>query len=303
VGQWVSRLYVLSQAPGTGPKAINQWIDKKNQDDIIIREVNKMKIKLSAVLIFFVLLFYNCSDSDVTPTSPEKLLKAFSNAVNSDDNVKAETFFTKECWNARGDSGERFFKQAVRKKFEMKTTDSRVKGKKAVVTADILREGKVVDQVYFYVVEENGMWKFDGMDENRNHVEHYLNDRLPARFDLSGYPGSQELLDMGTKLIGIASTLQEEAQDDPEKQKTLLEGVLIGDSGGIYSGLRLLLEVSNLNLKVVSTHMVDSIQRGAVVINDETGKEKVFIYLAKERNGWKLINCHIGWLSEESILR
>ncbi len=262
-----------------------------------------MKIRLSTVLIFFVLLSYNCSNGDVTPTSPEKLLKAFSSAVTSDDIVKAETFFTKECWNARNDSGERFFKQAVKKKFELKTTNSRIKGKKAVVTADILREGKVVDQVYFYAVEENGLWKFDGMDENKNHVEHYLYDRLPARFDLSGYPGSQELQDLGTKLIGIASALQEEAQDDPDKQKTLLEGVLIGDPGSTYSGLRLLLKVSHLNLKVVSTHMVDSIQRGAVVINDESGKEKVFIYVAKEANGWKLINCHVGWLSEESILR
>lgn len=262
-----------------------------------------MKLKLSVLLISFVLLAYNCSNGDVTPTSPEKLLKAFSNAVNSDDKVKAETFFTKECWGARNDSGERFFKQAVRKKFELKTTDSRIKGKKAVVTADILREGKVVDQVYFYAVDENGRWKIDGMDENKNHVEHYLNDRLPARFDLSGYPGSQELQNLGTKLIGIASALQVEAQDDPDKQKTLLEGVLIGDPGNIYSGLRLLLKVSNLNLKVVSTHMVDSIQRGAIVIKDETEKEKVFIYVAKEADGWKLINCHTGWLSGESILR
>ena len=270
---------------------------------MLMREANKMRLNVSLLLISFVLLAYNCSNGDITPTSPEKLLKAFSNAVKSDDKVNAETFFTKESWNARGDSGERFFKQAVRKKFEMKTTDSRIKGKKAVVTADILREGKKVDQVYFYAVEENGLWKFDGMDENRNHVEHYLNDRLPARFDLPGYPGSQELQDLGTKLIGIARSLQEEAKDDPEKQKTLLGGVLIGDPGSTYSGLRLLLKVSNLNLKVVSTHMVDSIQRGAVVINDETGKEKVFIYVSKEANGWKLINCHVGWLSEESILR
>jgi hypothetical protein len=261
-----------------------------------------MKPKLSVVLIFFVLLVNNCSQGDVTPTSPEKLLKAFASAVNSDDMAKAETLFTKEYWNDRNNSGERFFKQAVRKMFEMKTIDSRIKGKKAVVTTDIIREGKVVDQVYFYAVDENGLWKFDGMDENVNHVEHYLNDRLPARFDLSVYPDSQELQNLGTKLISIAGDLQE-AKDDPEKQKSLLQGVLVGDTGSIYSELRLLLKVSNLNLRMVSTHMVDSIQRGAIVIKDETGKEKVFIYVAKVADGWKLINCHVGWLSEESILR
>lgn len=262
-----------------------------------------MKVKLSVVLIFFVLLAGNCSKGDVTTTSTENLIEAFSLAVASDNKEKAEALFTRECWNARNDSGKRFFKQAVRKKFEMKTTNSRIKGKKAVITADILREGKVVDQVYFYAVDDNGLWKFDGLDENKNHVEHYLNDRLPARFDLSGYSASQELLDLGTKLIDTARTLKAEAENDPEKQKNLLQGVLIGDPGSIYSGLRLLLEVADLNLKVVSTHMVDSIQRGAMVINDETGKEKVFIYVAKEATGWKLINCTVGWLSEESILR
>ncbi|UCH97276.1 MAG: hypothetical protein JSV88_10605 [Candidatus Aminicenantes bacterium] len=262
-----------------------------------------MRLKLNVALIFFVLLAYHCSTGDVTPTSPENLLKALSNAVNSNDKAKAETFFTKECWNARNYPGEQFFTQAVKKKFEMKTTNTRIKGKKAVVTADILREGKKVDRVYFYAVDVNGLWKFDGMDENRNHVEHYLNDRLPARFILSHYPGSQELQELGTKLIGIAASLQEEAKDDPGKQKSLLEGILIGDPGRIYSELRLLLKVSNMNLKVMSTHMVDSIQRGAIVIHDETGKEKIFIYAAKEPGGWKLINCTTGWLSEESILK
>jgi len=262
-----------------------------------------MKQTLSVVTIFFVLLVTNCSSGDVATTSPEKLIKAFSSTVTSEDLAKAETFFTGDCWNARINPGERFVKQALKKKFELKATDSKTRGKKAVVIADILREGKVVDQVYFYAIEENSLWKIDGMDENRNHGEHYLNDRLPARFDLSGYPPSQQLQDLGTRLIGIARPLKEETKDDPEKPKTLLEGVLIGDPGSIYSGLRLLLEASKLNLRVVSTHMVDSIQRGAIVIKDPTGREKVFIYVAKEASGWKLINCTVGWLSEESILR
>lgn len=262
-----------------------------------------MKVKFIVVLILSVLLAYNCSKGDVRPTSPENLLEAFSLAAASDNKAKAESLSTREYWNARNNSGKRFFKQAVKKKFEMKTANSRIKGKKAVITADILREGKVVDQVFFYAVDVNGLWKFDGLDENRNHAEHYLNDLLPARFDLSGYSASQELQDLGTKLIDTARTLKGEAETDPDKQKNLLEGVLIGDPGSIYSGLRLLLKVSNLNLKVVSTHMVAPIQRGAIVINDETGKEKVFIYVAKEATGWKLIDCTVGWLSEESILR
>lgn len=262
-----------------------------------------MKLKLSVLFIFSILLVYNCSSGDLSPTSPENLLAAFSNSVDSDNKVKAETFCTKEFWASDRDSGERFFKQAARKKFEIKKNDVRIKEKKAVVTADIIIKGKVVDQVYFYALEANGLWKLDGMDENKNHIDHYLNDRLPARFNLSEYPGSQELQELGQKFIGIAGSFQGVAEDDLEQRKSLLEGVLIGDPAGIYSDLRLLWQVSNMKLKVVSTHMVDSIQRGAIVINDETGKEKVFIYVAREANGWKLINCTVGWLSEESILR
>lgn len=47
--------------------------------------------------------------------------------------------------------------------------------------------------------------------------------------------------------------------------------------------------------------MVDSIERGAIVIKDESGKEKVVINVAKEADGWKLVNC-ITYLSEESFL-
>lgn len=264
-----------------------------------------MRLKGCVLTIFLVLLvyIYGCSSSggDVTPTSPENLLKAFSAAIQSGDEAKAkaEALCTLEFWKK---SGKRFFKQAVRKKFEMKKNNVQSKGEKAVVTADLIREGKVVDQVYFYTVKQKDEWRFDGMDENKGHIDHYLAGRLPARFDLSDFPGNPKLEELGKKLIEIAGPLKE-AADDTEKQGALLKGVLIGDPGSIYSQLRLLLEIANMKLNVVSTHMVDSIQRGAIVIKDETEKEKVFIYVAKEADGWKLINCHTGWLSGESILR
>jgi hypothetical protein len=255
--------------------------------------------------IFLVLLvyIYGCSGSSgaVAPTSPENLFKAFSAAIQSGDEAKTrtETFCTKEFWK---ESGKSFFKQAAKKKFELKKNNVRVKEEKAVVTTDLLREGKIVDRVYFYAVKENDEWKFDGMDENKGHIDHYLAGRLPARFDLPGFPGSPELEELGKKLIEIAGPLKE-ASDDTEKQGAILKGVLTGNPGSIYSQLRLLLEIAHMKLKVVSTHMVDSIQRGAIVIKDETEKEKVFIYVAGEAGTWKLINCYTGWLSEEALLR
>ena len=262
-----------------------------------------MRLKLSVSLVLFALLAYTtgCSNAGVKPTSPGNLLTAFANALSAGDEAKAETLCTKEFWMEKRDSGKGFFKQAVRQKFQLKKSDVQLEEKRAVVTADIIRNGKVVDQVFCYAVDVNGQWLFDGMDENKNHVAYYMKGDLPGRFYLADYPGSKELEELGTKMIGIARPLQEAAAD-PAKQEPLLKGTLVGNPGKIYSQLRLLLEVAPLELKVVSTHWVDSIRRGAIVIHDETGKEKVFIYVAKEAEGWRLVNCHTGWLSAESIL-
>jgi hypothetical protein len=266
-----------------------------------------MRKKRLVLFVFFVVVvfYFSCSnsgDGDLKSTSPENLSRAFSAAVKSGDEAKAETFCTKEFWNEKRDSGKRFFKQAVRRKFELKTGDVQAREKRAVVSVDIEREGKVVDQVYFYAVETDDQWLFDGMDENRNHAGYYLDGGLPARFYPSDYPGSPELEALGTKLIEIAGPLQE-ASADTEKQASLLKGVLVGDAGKIYSELGLLLKVSNMKLNVVSTHMVASIGRGAIVIHDESGREKVFIYVARETEGWRLLNCYTGWLDGEALLR
>jgi len=262
-----------------------------------------MKFKLILALCILILLGNNCSKGDLSPTSPEKLINAFSSFIAAEDNIKAESCFTKESWKSRNNSGERFFKQAKRKKFEMKYIDSKLNETKAAITADIILKGKAVDRIYFYAIFLNGLWKIDGLNENKNQVDHYINGRLPARFNLSSYSGNEELKALGVKLISIAKTLNDEAKEDPEKKKTMLDGVLSGDPVNTYSGLRLLLKVSDLRLKVVSTHMVGSIKRGTIVINDESGKEKVFLYLKKTDKGWELINCTVGWLSEESLLR
>lgn len=263
-----------------------------------------MRIKPGVLIIFSLLLAcaFNCSNGEMKPTTPENLLSAFNAAGQSNDEAKAETLCTKKFWNAKRDSGKRFFKQLSKKKFEMKKNDVQTKGARAVVTADIIRDGKVVDQVYTYAISQNDLWLIDGMDENENHTDHYLEGRLPGRFHPSDYPGNDELNALGAKLVEIAGRLKE-AVADVEQQESLLKGVFTGDAAKIYSELRLLREAGDLKLKVVSTHMIDSIGRGAIAIYDDTEKEKVFIYVAKTPEGWKLTACYTGWLSAESILR
>jgi hypothetical protein len=265
-----------------------------------------MKIKkilsISIIATFLIFFLGNCSGGgEVKPDSPGNLLKAFNNAVEANDEAKAEPLCTKEFWNEKRDSGKRFFKQAARKKFETKENEVKSQGEKSVVVGDIIRDGKVVDQVFFYCIKQNGQWLFDGMDENHNHIAFYLDGKLPGRFYPEDYPGDKELEALGAKLIEIAGPLKEAA--DPEQQKTLIDSLGIESDPSTYSKLRLLREIGQLNLKVTATHMVAPIDRGAIAVHDETGKEKVFIYTAKTPGGWKLIECTTGWLSAESILR
>jgi hypothetical protein len=254
------------------------------------------------IFSFLLVCMVNCSSGGSVPTSPESTLELFTGAAGADDAVKAETLFTKECWTAKRDSGNRFFKQAVRKKFDMEKKDVKSKGDKAVVTADILREGKVVDKLFFYMIRQNDKWLIDGIDEIDNHVGYYLDGILPARFDILKYPGNKELETLGAKLIEIAGPLKA-AESDPAKQAELLKGVFYGDPGTLFSGLRLLRQVGDLKLRVAGTYWVEPIKRAAIKIFDESEKEKVFIYAAKEADGWKLVNCYTGWLSAEAILR
>jgi hypothetical protein len=262
--------------------------------------------KILGILIiatFLLVFFSNCSGGgEGDASSPGNLLKAFQNAVEDNLTEKAEPLCTQEFWNEERDSGERFFKQAVRRKFELKEKEVKIKGDKAVVASDIIRNGKVVDLVFFYCIKKNDKWQFDGMDENEKHIAYYLEGKLPGRFFPGDYPGDKELEDLGAKFIEIAGPLKD-AAEDAVKQGTILKTSGIELDGSTYSKLRLLREIGQLNLKVTATHMVTPIARGAIVIHDETGKEKVFIYVFKESGAWKLIGCTTGWLSAESMLR
>lgn len=262
-----------------------------------------MKTKSLYLVITTILIVYvtGCSAGPVEPNSPENLLKLFNAALDANDEAKAEGVCTKEFWNEKRDSGRRFFKQVQRKKFQLDKNEARTKGERAVLIIDVIRDGKAVDQVYFYTVNKDQRWWIDGMDENRKHIDYFLDGRLPGRFYPADYNGSKELEELGAKCIEIAGPLQV-AEADPAKQASLLKSVFNGDPNALFNQLRLLRKVGQLKLQVISTHWVDTINRGAIVIHDESGKEKVFLYVVKEDAGWKLVNCYTGWLSAESLL-
>jgi hypothetical protein len=234
-------------------------------------------------------------------SSPEGVLSMFDAAIEKNDEAMAKQACTTGFWDDERDAGKHLFAQSVRKKFKLKKKEVKIQKDRAVVTADIIRDGKKVDLLYFYTTRSSGRWFFDGADENRNHGKYYLKEILPARFYLGDYPSNLELKAFGEKMIQLAPQLKE-AKEDEDKLKSLLEGVLrIKYSPA--SALRLLLEVTNLELKLVSNHWIESLKRGAIEIRDKSGKEKVFIYVVRESGEWRMLACHTGWLASDTVLR
>jgi hypothetical protein len=93
-----------------------------------------------------------------------------------------------------------------------------------------------------------------------------------------------------------------EVKEDEAKLKSLLEGV-VEIKYSPASQLRLLLDSGHLELKLGSNHWIESLQRGAIEIRDESGKEKIFIYVVKENKKWRMLACYTGWLASDTVLR
>jgi len=153
--------------------------------------------------------------------------------------------------------------------------------------------------MFFYAEQSEGKWLFDGANENRNHGTYYLDNKLPARYSLEDYPSSSDLNALAKKIIKLAPQLAEARYND-KKLNALLKGVLKIKYG---SELRLLYEAANLELKIMATHWVKSINRGAIEIRDKSEEEDVYLYMALENGEWRLLACYTGWLSSDAILK
>lgn len=251
-------------------------------------------------LVIFCSLIIGCSEGGDS-SSPEGALSLFGKGIDKNDEALAKQACTEEFWQARRDAGKRLFSQAVRKKFKLKKSEVKANVDRAVVIAEVIRDGKKVDLLYFYLKKIQGKWIFDGVNEDPNHGKYYLKGLLPARFNLEDYPASSELKVFGEKMINLAPQLKK-AKEDEAKLKSLLEGV-VEIKYSPASQLRLLLDSAHLELKLVSNHWIESLQRGAIEIGDESGKEKIFIYVVKENKKWRMLACYTGWLASDTVLR
>ena len=251
-------------------------------------------------IVLFLSLVAGCSRRETT-FSPEEIISVFDTAIEKNDEAMAKQTCTAEFWNDEREACKDFFSQAVRKKFKLEKMEVKIQIDRAVVIADVIRDSEKVDQLYFYVKKSLGKWLFDGVNENQNHVKYYLEKILPARFYLGDYPSNSELAAFGEKMIQLAPRLRE-AKEDEAKLKSLLEGVLKIQYSPA-SALRLLLEVANLEVKLVANHWIESLKRGAIEIRDKSGEQQVFIYVVRESGEWRMLACHTGWLASDTVLR
>lgn len=113
-------------------------------------------------------------DAVVEQNEIDQLWAQFTASILANDEEGAKALCNDEFWASEKDSGQRFFEQAVRKQFELDPKNKRVDGQRACLTADVLREGKRVDTVHFYLERSFNHWQFVAWDEDDKHVEQFL---------------------------------------------------------------------------------------------------------------------------------
>lgn len=157
------------------------------------------------LIIFCALLGRSTASAGDVEAALAAALRNLGTAIEKNDAALAQAQFSAAAWSREGDSGQDFFAQGVRKKFELRLVTTQSKGERAVITTDIAIAGKVVDRVYLYAQPKGGRWLIEALDENRGHIEPFLVGHVAAYFRVEDLPQNPALLKLGTLLIDAAA--------------------------------------------------------------------------------------------------
>jgi len=252
-----------------------------------------MKLRYSYLVLIFCALLGRVASAGDVEGALAAMLKNLSSAIEKNDAALAQAQFSDAAWSRERDSGQDFFGQAVRKRFELRQVGTQSKGERAVVTVDVAVAGKTVDRVFMYAQPKGGRWLIEALDENRGHAEPYLAGHVAAFFRVEDIPQNPALLKLGTLMLDAA-------QGKPGAHEKLYEQVTDTSSVG-YLHLN---ELRGATCK--AAHFLEPMGRLALLFEKPgpSGAEPeiIVIYLRKQ-DKWHVFSRSTGRLNAGSMLQ
>ena len=154
---------------------------------------------MSTLRIYKTLLFLVCLAGPVwAQSAAEKLEKAWA----SEDKVKASALYADGIWEEG--FGQDLFQQVVGKKLQFKLIREHGKENRVVAIYDVWQEGKRVDRIFTFFVDDQ-VWAHT---ETKDHAIHFYEGNVPPILDLKDIEGTREMSSLGHCYLKGRSTGQ-----------------------------------------------------------------------------------------------
>ncbi len=240
-----------------------------------------------------------------TPLRPpfdERLLLAggaLSDAIARGDTDAARGWMTPAFYEARRDGGGDLIAQCVRKGLKLLPREARAVGTIGSLTADIEREGRVVDRVWLLArLQPEGRWLFEAVTEDRERVLATLAKRIEPRFEprrLPSEPGAAALVEVFRGALAAGDAAAALALLGPEPDRT--PGI------GQPRARRFINDAASAK-RIVSpaaVHVDREQGRGAARLSVRMGRDekglsdqRVWLYLDRIDGRWVIVDLNFG---------
>jgi hypothetical protein len=219
----------------------------------------------------------------------EAIMESIQEIRNQNTPEKGKAISTEGYWNESTGYGRNDFIQLCKlpADVELQIIDKKVEKERAVLTVHLILQGEALDRIYLYVVNKDGQWFLDGLNEYKNAISYFLEGKISGHFSPSHIPESTELEEIGMKLLNHV--------EDSVDLRNYLEKVFTGGSNHDYESLVRQFMYEDYDKATLSgTGYDEALGRGYLYftqVNSETAFEgEITLFLLKTDNGIYKLN-------------
>ena len=178
------------------------------------------------VYIFSLLILANTSIY-----AQSKTVDKFAKAMWSESIVDMENLCTSHFWNnPNGSTASAFYNLSIQQDFKIERKQAQGINNRVIYYIDLKsRKGRTLREVYFYLVKVGDDWKIDGIDNDKNHFQYFLDEKVNGHFDPRHLEEDKDLHSLGDLFIKVAKggegDLKEKTVGDLTEYLGLIERV------------------------------------------------------------------------------